>query len=211
MKINNICLTAAAFVFISLLTSCAFLQKGEFAQRKYYNFPRTKHTDHKTASVVAQDKAPLSVTEKEKHLSTPLVSASANKKEIIPATIENRNPERTASRTIHKIEADEEKAEEPAIHFRKSEIRKQAVKSTTYFPGTDPDAMLVILVILAIFIPPLAVYLKSNEVNKWFWITLLLCLFGGGLFFGSIGYGFGLLWAVAVVIAILYVLDRLQG
>ena len=72
--------------------------------------------------------------------------------------------------------------------------------------GSDSDVNLVLLVILAILIPPLAVYLKNKSIDKWFWITLILSLLGFmGLFFV---YG-GLFWLAAVVIAILYVLDAL--
>jgi uncharacterized membrane protein YqaE (UPF0057 family) len=73
----------------------------------------------------------------------------------------------------------------------------------------DSDVMLVLLVILAIFLPPLAIYLKSKDVrNKWFLITLILCLvslIGWWFFFYS-----GLLYLAAVVIALLYVFDMLS-
>lgn len=69
------------------------------------------------------------------------------------------------------------------------------------------DINLVILVILAIFIPPLAVYLKGDEINKWFWITLLLCLFSFSFFFFVFG---GSLWLAAIIIALLYVFDSIH-
>jgi uncharacterized membrane protein YqaE (UPF0057 family) len=44
--------------------------------------------------------------------------------------------------------------------------------------GQDPDTNTLLLAILAIFLPPLAVYLHQGEVNNKFWITLLLFLVG---------------------------------
>lgn len=211
MKLSTIYSAIIAVVFASLLTSCAFLQKGEFAQRKYYDFPRTKHSDTQTSSVVTPDKttAPATVVNEVKHIVTaPLLSASVNKKEFISSKTENDDLSKTSQIKIIKTTSDVEQIESPFISFKKSDIKKQAIKNTDHLPSSDPDVMLILLIILAIFIPPLAVYLKNNEANKWFWITLVLWLLGGGIAFGGVGYG-GLLWAAAVIIAVLYVLDML--
>lgn len=42
--------------------------------------------------------------------------------------------------------------------------------------GKEPQASTVVLVILAILLPPLAVYLHQGEINNKFWISLLLTL-----------------------------------
>ncbi len=42
--------------------------------------------------------------------------------------------------------------------------------------GKSRDVDKVILIILAILLPPLAVYLHQGEINKKFWICLLLTL-----------------------------------
>ena len=70
----------------------------------------------------------------------------------------------------------------------------------------DADVDLIILVILALLIPPLGVYLKDKAVNKWFWITLILCLLSLSFFVSSF---LGILWLAAMVIAVLYVLDMI--
>ena len=72
----------------------------------------------------------------------------------------------------------------------------------------DPDVMFVILIILSFFIPPLAIYLHENGTNKWFWITLILCILSGGF----LGWGFtpgAGLWFIAALIALLVVFDVL--
>ena len=42
--------------------------------------------------------------------------------------------------------------------------------------GMEPSTNTVLLVILAILLPPLAVYLHQGEINTKFWITLVLWL-----------------------------------
>jgi uncharacterized membrane protein YqaE (UPF0057 family) len=42
--------------------------------------------------------------------------------------------------------------------------------------GAEPSTNEVLLVILAILLPPLAVYLHQGEINSKFWISLLLTL-----------------------------------
>jgi uncharacterized membrane protein YqaE (UPF0057 family) len=42
--------------------------------------------------------------------------------------------------------------------------------------GADADTNTLLLVILAILLPPLAVYLHQGEINTKFWISLILTL-----------------------------------
>ena len=44
--------------------------------------------------------------------------------------------------------------------------------------GKDTDTNTLLLVILAILLPPLAVYLHEGEINNRFWISLILTLLG---------------------------------
>lgn len=57
----------------------------------------------------------------------------------------------------------------------KAEIKKfkEAKKS-----GADADTNLLLLVLIAILLPPLAVYLYEGEINNRFWISLILTLLG---------------------------------
>jgi uncharacterized membrane protein YqaE (UPF0057 family) len=58
--------------------------------------------------------------------------------------------------------------------------------------GKDTDTDIVLLAILAILLPPLAVYLKEGEINSKFWISLILTL---------------IFWIPGVVYAMLVVFD----
>ena len=42
--------------------------------------------------------------------------------------------------------------------------------------GKEPSTNTLLLVILAILLPPLAVYLHQGEINTKFWISLILTL-----------------------------------
>lgn len=69
----------------------------------------------------------------------------------------------------------------------------------------DSDVMFILQIIFAFLLPPLAVYLKEKVTGR-FWLTLILCILSlGGIFW--IFYAGGLLWLIAVIIALLVVLD----
>jgi len=57
--------------------------------------------------------------------------------------------------------------------------------------GSEPSTNTLLLVILAILLPPLAVYLHEGEINTRFWISLILTL----LFFVP-----GVIYALIVVL-----------
>ena len=59
--------------------------------------------------------------------------------------------------------------------------------------GAEPSTNTVLLVILAILLPPLAVYLHQGEINNKFWLSLLLTL---------------LFWIPGVIYALLVVLGE---
>ncbi len=87
-------------------------------------------------------------------------------------------------------------------------VAKHAKRNSEPSSGASDDR-LILLVILAILIPPLAVYLKEG-VTSMFWITLICWIIGGTFLFGGFGYGYiGGLGLLAVVLALLVVFDVL--
>lgn len=72
-------------------------------------------------------------------------------------------------------------------------------------PGSDDQ---VLLIILAIIIPPLAVYLVQG-VTTIFWITLICWLFEGWFFWGHGLLFLGGLGLVAIILALLVVFGKL--
>jgi uncharacterized membrane protein YqaE (UPF0057 family) len=59
--------------------------------------------------------------------------------------------------------------------------------------GNKAEADMVLLVILAILLPPLAVYLKEGEINGKFWLSVLLTL---------------LFWLPGIIYAMLVIFDE---
>ena len=81
-------------------------------------------------------------------------------------------------------------------HDRKSRIKEAKKVMKDYKAdkraGRAAETDQVLLAILAILLPPLAVYLKEEEVNSKFWISLILTL---------------LFWIPGVIFALLVVFD----
>lgn len=207
MKRSSAYLTLLALAMVLVLSSCAFLQKGEFAQRKYYNFPRTNHSDVQTASVESKttETTPISATEpQDVKKSEPVVSASAKNKTTIAQKTEMKVVKNNSVRKHAQVTA----VESTSVSLKKSDIRRETKKKSHVQPRVDGGTYMFLAVIAAIFFPPLGVYIKDHHTNKWFWITLLLCLAGGGLYLFYIGT-FGLLYLAAIVLALMDVFDLL--
>jgi len=81
-----------------------------------------------------------------------------------------------------------------------------SIKKVSENSGASGDVMLILLVILAIILPPLAVFIFEGATGR-FWITLVLWLIGWGVgwyvFHGGLA---GLCSLVAVIFALLIVL-----
>jgi uncharacterized membrane protein YqaE (UPF0057 family) len=70
--------------------------------------------------------------------------------------------------------------------------------------GAEVSTNTLLLILIAIFIPPLAVYLHEGEINNTFWISVLLTVLGyllfgfaGVIFLGSIP---GIIHALIVIL-----------
>lgn len=93
-------------------------------------------------------------------------------------------------------------------HFSKEELKEALKKSESSPAPIDDTAMLIILVILAIIIPPLAVFIYEGATSR-FWIDLILAIVGWGVGYWLLG-GLGFLCGLAAVIyALLIVLEAI--
>ncbi len=91
---------------------------------------------------------------------------------------------------------------------RKSRIKEAKKEMKAYQAakkaGDDPSTNTLLLVILAILLPPLAVYLHQGETNNKFWITTILFVLGIiGTFLFS-----GLLLLASIVYALIVILGN---
>ena len=113
-----------------------------------------------------------------------------------PLTEEERVMAKTAFETLKNMPKKErkEKLKEAKKVIKKFRAARKA--------GKEADTNTILLVILALLLPPLAVYLHQQETNSKFWITLLLFLLGlAGAFFFS-----WLLIFASVVFALIVIL-----
>jgi uncharacterized membrane protein YqaE (UPF0057 family) len=86
-----------------------------------------------------------------------------------------------------------------------SEIRQKNTSAQNSSGGGDSDVKLILCIILAIFIPPLAMYIWDRQTDVWFIVDLVLFL----LLFTWFFFPFGLIGLTAIVIAILRILDAI--
>jgi uncharacterized membrane protein YqaE (UPF0057 family) len=113
-----------------------------------------------------------------------------------PLTEDEKVLATTAFETLKNMPKKERKEK---LKEAKKEIKKfRAARKA----GKEADTNTFLLVILALLLPPLAVYLHQQETNTKFWVTLLLFLLGiAGAFFFS-----WLLIFASVVFALIVIL-----
>lgn len=93
---------------------------------------------------------------------------------IAPASALSTEPDAaTVKAATDAFKALSKKEKREKAKLVKKEIKAyQAAKKA----GKDAETNTLLLVILAILLPPLAVYLHQGEINNKFWISLLLTL-----------------------------------
>lgn len=84
------------------------------------------------------------------------------------------------------------------------ELKKTIKNSKKEDLATDDEVWLIILVLLALIVSPLAVYFE-RDIGPEFWLNLILYLLGIGLIF-FIPFA-GLLWLIAVIHALIIIFD----
>jgi uncharacterized membrane protein YqaE (UPF0057 family) len=205
MKSNLLLLLATVF----MLASCS--DKLSLMKRKYNKgfYIAKSSSVRATGKEVAEQRAKAKERDHRGEVSEKAITATVG--EIMPALSAPPQKSESVSKTTtgtHRnitvqVSPDNEPLQEP-INIKPLDMKKNT--SVAQNLSGDSDVDMIILVILAILIPPLAVWLKDKAVSKWFWITLILCVLSFSVFFFNFG---GLLWLAAMVIALLYVLDML--
>jgi uncharacterized membrane protein YqaE (UPF0057 family) len=131
------------------------------------------------------------------YVTTDLASASVD-------GAENLNASTKTTETVGTVVAVEENTTEQDVQAPvKKKTAKQLSKKNSNVPA-DSDVMLILLVILAIIIPPLAVFIYEGASTR-FIIDLILAILGWGAF-GIFGGIFWLCGLAAIIYALLIVL-----
>lgn len=99
----------------------------------------------------------------------PVVNATV----IVPAPASGTPDSATVKSAVAEFKNISKSERKSRIRLAKDELKafKAAKKA-----GRETDTNTLLLVILAILLPPLAVYLHQGEINTKFWISLLLTL-----------------------------------
>lgn len=106
--------------------------------------------------------------------------------------------------TVSNTSTDEAKTTEARVEEKQIATKNTTKKKSSKAPAGDVE--LILLVILALIIPPLAVFLYEGATQR-FWIDLILALIGYGVGFWLLG-GLGWICAlVSVIYALLIVLE----
>ncbi|HKZ67796.1 MAG TPA: YqaE/Pmp3 family membrane protein [Chitinophagaceae bacterium] len=79
----------------------------------------------------------------------------------------------TAKSAVNEFKNLSKKEKKARIKDAKKELKAYKAAKRA---GAEPSTNTLLLVILAILLPPLAVYLHQGEINSKFWISLLLTL-----------------------------------
>ena len=198
----------AAFIFIASLLLSACSTSNEFSKQKYTNFKHSKHgnlaskADHSFATAKKEIAPATSISISEATVNPPAsLTLPVVVQEVKPTTVLST---KTSRRTLAVITD-----KKPVTHMGKFATYKafkataSALKKGSSTAASDVD--LVILVILAIFIPPLAVFLKEGATSR-FVLDLILALIG------VVGWWIfpfaGLAYLAAIIYALIIVLGR---
>ncbi len=93
---------------------------------------------------------------------------------VIPTSLVTENPDpATVKAALNAFKSLPKKERKSKIKEVKKELKAFKVARKA---GQEPSTNTILLVILAILLPPLAVYLHQGEINSKFWISLLLTL-----------------------------------
>ena len=103
------------------------------------------------------------------------VPASSMAAVVVPVTVSGEPDPAKVKSAVDEFNSLSRKEKKSRIKEVRKELKafKAAKKA-----GKEADTDTLLLVILAILLPPLAVYLYEGEINNRFWISLILTLLG---------------------------------
>lgn len=217
---------ASALIVVFLVASCGIsgngfggnsIQKRKYTKGFYFNKNSRYHgREEATAELNVQSTDEVAVESTEETV-TPLHIRTADATlKVEQQTLENgkqtqpqQRQEEKKKKTTTQVRKEmktvpstrQRKPREHEFYIPMKETQKQ-LKSAA---SSSDTGMLILLVILALLIPPLAVFIYEGATSR-FWIDLVLAIVGFGIGFWLLG-GLGWLCALAAVIyALLIVL-----
>jgi len=211
-KINTKIRLIGVSAIALLLASCGSMNQSAFNKAKYYNFghndpvvsfSKTNHDAKKEVKTNVVAPVPTAVIGNNSNTAAANVTASGTQ----PVKAIVASQKKTNKQAQHKAIA----TVMNTIVLAKAETKIKAIEAVSPDEIQNSNATegthsipLIVLIILAIVIPPLAVFLHDNMLKLHFWLILILCLLGGSVLFG-ITSTIGLFWLAAAVWAVIIV------
>lgn len=182
MKKLTLLFTIAAAIFIS---SCSTEKNVAFTKRRYMN---GRYVEKSADVARVENKAEYKQIVPTKENSFVNVEKNTVSAQLVDKKAEAVKVSLSAKlntiRTINKAYAAVSKNADAKSTFGFTAFDKNFARdinnilnSSDTKKGADDD--MILLIILAIFIPPLAVYLKEDAITKTFWVNLILTLLCG--------------------------------
>ncbi|MEZ4923502.1 MAG: YqaE/Pmp3 family membrane protein [Crocinitomicaceae bacterium] len=186
----------ASVLFIGTLTSCSICQKGMHDER-----------DGQVEQCGFSEEANL---DNEVEIDNEKVHASpAADRRVNPTVFDEVESDKSfASKSSdNKISKKKERSENVFGAKEKMRVKDivKAVKEAKKKSQREDVAMMILLVILALILPPLAVGIYEGITGR-FWLVLILWLLGIGILAWLLPHLFYLGWILAVILALLIVL-----
>lgn len=194
----------------SLLASCAGV--GPFSQKKYGHLKWIKKGAQTEQSVAKEETGANTNKEavatvhdaEEKQVTTPAPNHQKTVVEDAQLAPVNETPANTTSKTAE-VKSSKWPLTLPAIGTSNATAKVKAKKQQRK-PAMDDDVRVILAIIFAFLLPPVGVYLM-RETSSPFVLTLVLCLLAILVPVFWFWYGGGLLWLIAVIVALLAVLQ----
>ncbi|MFA6922933.1 MAG: YqaE/Pmp3 family membrane protein [Bacteroidales bacterium] len=175
MKNLKILRTATLFsIAIMLFLSCGTIKNNDFSRQKYTNFSKGEAAVHiNKVTKEKKDADLLCVVPENKEVAETAVIADAEPSQSIATLVPEVKNE--TDKTINSINLIPGEIKKVKLNRVVSLVMKRHINKTNAASVAHSDISAVLLVILAIIIPPLAVYLVRG-IGTPFWIDLVLTL-----------------------------------
>ena len=198
MKKVNVTTSLLTIATVAVLCSCGTSRIADFSAQKYTNFERGSTAGLELKQPAGNDKKELYAGSETRYLSNEdLKLQSSNREAAIAIANENTLPgtKKELKKLIRSHREQLKTNERPGNSYQNPREKTVDHPSPNTQINPKDDDEFIIEIILSFLLPPLAVYLHTNEIGYAFWICLILTF---------------MMWLPGVIFAILVVGDIIK-